>query len=125
MLAIEIIYLLRIAFSQMWQFLEQTSLLLDGLFKALIDLPKSRIALAKKILTCQSIQMSGNKQGIRKQIPKSTASDLLSHVIDENGELIPGLLTYLMDGVLPMLKVCKICNSVLFYRILNFIDIFC
>ena len=98
--------MLNIAFRQMWNFLEQTSFLLDGLVKALVDLPKSKITLTKGILTCKSIQMSGNKQRIRKQTPKSTASDLLSHVIDENGELVPGLLTYLIEGALPILEVC-------------------
>ena len=34
----------------------------------------------------------------------STARNIL-YVTDKDGELIPGLLLYLMDGVMPMLKV--------------------
>ena len=91
----------------MWSFFEQTSLLLDGLVKALTNLPESKVASTKHNLTCRSITMSQTKQGIiQRTASKTTANDVHLHVIDENGELIPGLLTYLMEGILPMLKVC-------------------
>ena len=88
----------------MWSFLEQTNLLVDGLVKALVNIPESKIASSKHILTCRSMRLSQHKQGMRKTAAKSTASNVL-HVIDENGELIPGFLTYLMEGILPMFKV--------------------
>ena len=89
----------------MWRFLEQTNLLVDGLVKALVNLPESKIASTKRILTCQSMRLNQHDQGIRKTATaKPTASNIL-HVIDENGEIIPGILTYLMEGILPMFKV--------------------
>ena len=100
----------------MWCYLEHTSLILEGVVKALNNLPPSEIQSAKVSLTAKSVRMSQNKRGISKR-PKtmSTARNIL-YVTGTDGELIPGLLLYLMDGVMPMLKVCmlvKIRNNAL------------
>ena len=85
----------------MWSFLKQTHLLLDNLVKTL---PKFKVASAKHHLTSRSIRTS---EGIRKSTTaNSTAlNSLHMHANDENGELIPGSLTYLMEAILPMFKV--------------------
>ena len=97
----------------MWSFLEQTRLLLDELVKTLINLPESKTVSAKHNLTCRSIRTS---QGIRKRtMANSTASNIPQvHVIDENGEFIPGFLTYLMEAILPMFKVLLTSDNKIF-----------
>ena len=93
----------------MWIFLEQANVSVEGLVKALVNLPEdeSKRASAKRNLTCRSMRRSRRKQRImEKATANSTASNiLLDHVSDENNEFVPGLLTYLMEGLLPMLKV--------------------
>ena len=108
----------------MWIFLEQANVLVEGLVKALVNLPEddSKRASAKRNLACRSMRRSQHKQRItEKATANSTASNiLLDHVSDENDEFIPGLLTYLMEGLLPMLKV-KIYIYILYIHIYIYI----
>ena len=87
----------------MWSFLEHISLLLDGVYKALVNLPNDEEkASARCNLTSQCKRISKNKQKRTKTI--SAAKDV-PFVTDKNGELLPGLLLYVLEGILPMLKV--------------------
>lgn len=88
---------------QMWSYLEHTSLILEGVVKALRNLPSPEVASAKSSLTSRSVRMRHNKQLIRRRT-RTMCTELL-YVTDKDGGLIPGLLVYLMEGVIPMLKV--------------------
>ena len=108
----------------MWSFLKQTHMLLDDFVKALINLPESKTVSAKHHLTSRSIRTS---EGIRKRTTaNSTAPNLLHmHANDENGEFMPGFLTYLTDAILPMFKVrmCKVLVTSQFSMLLLLIDL--
>ena len=89
----------------MWCYLEHISLILKGVVKALNNLPPSEIQSAKFSLTAKSVRMFRNKRGIIKRSKTMSTARNILYVTDKDGELIPGLLLYLMDGVMPMLKV--------------------
>lgn len=85
---------------QMWTYLEHISLLLEGVTRTLQDLPSDQVFEVKHRLTTQSLRL---KHGcIVKTI---TAAQNIPFVTDENGEIAPGILLYIMEGILPMLKV--------------------
>ena len=105
---------------QMWNYLEHISLLLEGVVKALNNLPGSEMTTAKHNLTSHSIRMSRNKQGIRKRTRTMSTAKNIPYVTGKDGELIPGLLLYLMEGILPTLKVCKIGGNAVCYKIFCF-----
>ena len=86
---------------RMRNYLEHISLLLDGVVKALIN-PPSQIASAKYNATSRSTRI----KTIKTTVPN------IPFVTNEDGDLIPGLLTYLMEGILPMLKVQKLGENV-------------
>ena len=88
-------------YRQMWSYLEHTNLILEGVVKALNNLPPNEIPLAKSSLTSRSLRIS---QSIRRTKTISTTRNI-PYVTDKDGKLIPGLLLYLMDGVIPVLKV--------------------
>ena len=90
---------------QIWSFLEHISLLLDGVVKALMGLPSSQLASAKHNLTSRSTRIDRNKQGIRRRTKTMSNQKDIPYVTGTDGELFPGLLLYLMEGILPMLKV--------------------
>ena len=84
----------------MWSYLEHVGLLLEGITRTLQDLPSDQVFEAKHRLTTQSLRL---KHGhVAKAI---TAAKNIPFVTDETGEVAPGVLLYIMDGVLPMLKV--------------------
>ena len=88
----------------MWNFLKHTSLLLDGVVKALANLPNDEEkASARHTLRCQS-KRTASLNKLTRNITMSTAKNV-PFVTDKDGKLFPGLLLYLMEGVLPMLKV--------------------
>ena len=74
----------------MWKYLELISLLLEEatkmLRRVLNDLPPKEVVEAKHLLTTQSL---GFQHG---------------HTI-KNVKIVPGILLYVTEGVLPMLKV--------------------
>ena len=85
---------------QIWNYLEHISLLLEGITRILQDLPPDQAFEAKHQLTAQSLRL---KHGdVAKAI---TATQNIPFVTDENGEIAPGILLYIMEGVLPMVKV--------------------
>ena len=81
-------------------------MILEGVVKALNNLPPSEIASAKSSLTSRSLRTSQNMQRNSRNKTISTARNI-PYVTDKDGELIPGLLLYLMEGVMPVLKVRK------------------
>ena len=87
----------------MWSFLDHVSSLLDGVVIALANLPNDKEkASARCDFTFQSTRIRQNK--LTKSVTRSTAKSV-PFVTNRNGELFPGLLLYLMEGILPMLKV--------------------
>ena len=84
----------------MWSYLEHISLLLEGVTRTLQHLSPDQAFKAKHRLTTQSLR---RKHG-RIAKPITTAKNIL-FVTDEKGEIAPGILLYIMDGVLPMLNV--------------------
>jgi len=90
----------------MWSYLEHVSLLLEGVTKTLQDLPLDQAFEAKHQLTTQSLRLKHGR--IAKAI---IAAQNIPFVTDDKGEIIPGILLYLMEGVLPMLKVHEYRNE--------------
>ena len=90
----------------MWSYLEHVSLLLEGVTKTLQDLPLDQAFEAKHRLTTQSLRL---KHGRRTKA--IIAAQNILFVTDDKGEIIPGILLYLMEGVLPMLKVQEYRNE--------------
>ena len=89
----------------MWEYLEHVSLLLEGVVKALINLPSSQIASAKENLSSRATIIRRDPQGFRQRAKTMSNQKNIPFVTNKDGELIPGLLIYLMEGILPMLKV--------------------
>ena len=86
----------------MWSFLEHISLLLEGVVKALKGLPLDQVLEAKYQLTTQTLRIKHGS--VTKAV---TVAKNIPFVSDEKGEIVPGLLLYIMEGILPMLKVNK------------------
>ena len=84
----------------MWSYLEHVSLLLEGITRTLQDLPSDQVFEAKHRLTTQTLRIKHGRKA--KAI---TAAQNIPFVTDEKGEITPGILLYIMEGVLPMLKV--------------------
>lgn len=84
----------------MWIYLEHVSLLLNGITRTLQNVPSDQVFEAKHRLTTQSLRL---KHGRADKV--ITAAKNIPFVTDEKGEVTPGVLLYIMDGVLPMLKV--------------------
>ena len=87
-------------YRQMWSFLEHISLLLEGVIRVLNGLPLDQVLEAKNQLTTQSLRIK--HENITKVV---TVAQNIPFVTDEKGEIIPGILLFIMEGVLPMLKV--------------------
>jgi len=87
----------------MWSYLEHTSDVLNGIVRALQCLKDDNEKLAvQRSLTSEFVKLS-DQPGSRVAA-KTTAIDI-SYVTNKNGEIIPGLLVYIMEGVLPLLQV--------------------
>ena len=89
----------------MWSYLEHTSVVLEGVVKALSSLDKSEVTTAKGNLSSRSVRTRRNKQGMLVRRRTKTMCGAILYVTDKDGRLIPGLLIYLMEGIMPMLKV--------------------
>ena len=89
----------------MWDYLEHISVLLDGVVNALVNLPSNQIASARENLTSRSTVIRRDPQGFRQRAKTMSNQKDIPFVTNKDGELIPGLLIYIMEGVLPMLKV--------------------
>ena len=78
-------------------------MLLEGVIRTLQQLPADQVFEAKHQLTTQSLRLK--KHG--RVIKAMTAAQKIPFVTDEKGEIRPGILLYIMEGVLPMLKVTE------------------
>jgi len=81
---------------------------LDGIVRAIKGLPDSEAAAARSSLTSRSVKLKRRKDGqsgTRKRVGTMSAVTNVPYVTNKEGELVPGLLIYLMEGVVPMLKV--------------------
>ena len=83
---------------KMWSYLEHVSLLVEGVTRLLQYLSPDKVLEAKQQLTTKSLK-HGN---IDKAI---TTTQTIPFVTNEKGEIAPGILLYVTEGVLPMLKV--------------------
>ena len=82
----------------MWSYLEHVSSLLEGLTKTLKGLPSDQMVKAKHLLTTQSVEHT---------IKPIATTQEISSVTNEKKEIAPGILLYVIEGILPMLKVYK------------------
>lgn len=83
----------------MWGYLEHINTLLNGIVRVMSNLPKAQVATMK---------LNSSSQ-LRRTICRSekmvTSHSNVPYVTNANGELIPGVLIYIMEGALPMIKV--------------------
>ena len=92
---------------KVWAFLEHIRILLDGIVRALKGLPESEVVAARSSLTAQSVKLKRRRDGQRKRASTMSAVTNVPFVTNKEGELVPGLLIYLMEGIVPMLKVVE------------------
>ena len=85
----------------MWRYLEHINTLLNGIVRVTSDLPKAQIATMKLYSSSQLRRTNRNTES-EKMI---TSHSNVPYVTNANGELIPGVLIYIMEGALPMIKV--------------------
>ena len=78
-------------------------MLLEGVIRTLQELPADQVFEAKHQLTTQSLRLK--KHG--RVIKAMTVAQNIPFVTDEKGEIRPGILLYIMEGVLTMLKVIE------------------
>ena len=93
---------------QVWTYLEHIRILLDGIVSALKGLPASEAALARSSLNARSVKFKcrgDDRSGSRKRVGATSAVTNVPFVTNREGQLAPGLLIYLMEGILPMLTV--------------------
>ena len=83
----------------MWSYLKHVGLLLEGVaktLKALNDLSLNHMVEAKRLLTTQLYGHTMNT---------ITTTHCIPFVTNEKREIAPGILLYVTEGILPMLKV--------------------
>ena len=103
-------HLLLLLCSDMWRYLEHINVLLNGIVRVFSNLPRAQVS---------SVQLNSNSQ-LRRRTIKQRGIDTdhsqeyekivtthcnLPYVTNANGELLPGVLVYIMEGVLPLIKV--------------------
>ena len=84
----------------MWSYLEHVSLLLEAVTRILQHLSHDKMLEAKQHLTTKSLKQ---KPGHTDKAFTTTLN--IPFVTNEKGEILPGILLYVTEGVLPMLKV--------------------
>ena len=82
----------------MWSYLEHVSLLVEGVTRLLQYLSPDKVLEAKRQLTTKSLKHGDTVKAI-------TTTQTIPFVTNEKGEIAPGILLYVTEGVLPMLKV--------------------
>ena len=106
-------------YSQALNFLVYTSSLLDGTVKALRSLPDSQISLARQSLMRQPLRMSRDKEGRRIVINITSSTKDIPYVTNEDGILVAGLLPYVIEGIIPILKVQEIWDNLFVTNLVN------
>ncbi|XP_065883200.1 inositol 1,4,5-trisphosphate-gated calcium channel ITPR1-like isoform X2 [Dysidea avara] len=91
---------------KMWSYLEQISDVLNGTVRALRCLKDdNEKRVVQQSLTSEFVKLSSSKDHLGSRITAKTTAVDIPHVTNKNGEIIPGLLVYIMEGVLPLLEV--------------------
>lgn len=93
---------------QVWTFLEHIRILLDGIVRAIKGLPADQATAARASLTARSVKLKRRRDeqsGTRKRVGTMSAVTNVPYVTNTEGQLVPGLLIYLMEGIIPLLKV--------------------
>jgi len=88
--------------------LEHIRILLDGIVRAIKGLPEDQAAAARSSLTARSVKLKRRRDGqsgTRKRVGTMSAVTNVPYVTNKEGQLVPGLLIYVMEGIIPMLKV--------------------
>ena len=94
----------------MWSYLEQISDVLNGTVRALRCLKDdNEKRVVQQSLTSEFVKLSSSKDHLGSRITAKTTAVDIPHVTNKNGEIIPGLLVYIMEGVLPLLEVLTYC----------------
>ena len=95
----------------MWCYLEHINIVLGGIVRVMSSLTSeqagsvkliSNSQLRKKII-CKKIDTDTDHNEGSKDIIISHSN--IPYVTNANGELIPGVLVYIMEGALPLIKV--------------------
>lgn len=97
-----------LCYRQVWAFLEHIRILLDGIVRAIKGLPASQASSARSSLLARSVKLKRRRdelQETRKRVGTMSAVTNVPYVTDKEGQLVPGLLIYVMEGIVPMLKV--------------------
>ena len=92
----------------MWCFLEHINILLNGVVRVISNLPEGQAVFVKLNNNAQLRKRAIEKvdDDNNKGYEKIVTSHLnIPYVTNANGELIPGVLVYIMEGVLPLIKV--------------------
>ena len=112
----------------MWQYLKDINILLNEIVRVTSNLPKAQVAQAMK-MSCSSQLRRTIGRKVAAGAGYSTESDkmIISHsnapcVTNANGELIPGVLMYIMEGALPMIKVWILLYSILSQSLISLIQ---
>lgn len=86
--------------------MEHITDLLNGTVSALKCIKDdTEIAKVNVSLTVDFHKLSLHNDDTEYKIIVKTTAINIPHVTNQNGEMLPGLLIYIMEGVLPLLKV--------------------
>ena len=99
-----------LCFREMWRYLEHINIVLNGIIRILSNLSKTQVASMKLASNQQLRRRATKRVHIDGDHGKEYGKVVTSHanipyVTNANGELIPGVLQYIMEGVLPLIKV--------------------
>jgi len=94
----------------MWCYLEHANILLNGIVRVMSNLPKAQVAHMKLNNDSQLRRRTIRRIDTDTEFTKEHEQIVISHsnipyVTNANGELIPGVLIYIMEGILPLIKV--------------------
>ena len=116
--------------SPIWTYLEHITDLLNGTVSALKCIKDdTEIAKVNISLTIDFHKLSVYNDDTEYKVIARTTAINIPHVTNQNGEVLPGLLIYIMEGVLPLLKVflgaCKVqhVNCITFRQFLSIIKL--
>ena len=95
----------------MWCYLEHINIVLSGIIRVMNSLTNAQVASVKLIsnsqlrkkIVCKKVDAATDCNEGSKDIVTSHSNIL--YVTNANGELIPGVLVYIMEGALPLIKV--------------------
>ena len=87
---------------EMWKYLEHINIILNGVVQVMRDLPRS------EVVYLASSNNLGISRGVKNAIEQQkimTSHRSIPFVTNQDGELDPGVLVYVLEGILPLIKV--------------------